>query len=91
MSAFCTCAVLASARSLRLLHVRVADMSLRRNSLLALARHRVAFHATRPSRRYSMSAFCTCILFSASSHTTDWGPSITSASTLRRGARAGSA
>ncbi len=28
-----------------------------------------------------MSAFCTCILFSASSQTTDWGPSITSAMT----------
>ncbi len=28
-----------------------------------------------------MSAFCTCILFSASSQTTDWGPSITSAVT----------
>ena len=55
--------ILAPARSLRLLHVRMADMSLRRNSLPALARHRVAFHATRPSRRYSMSAFCTCIRF----------------------------
>ena len=28
-----------------------------------------------------MSAFCTCILFSASSHTTDCGPSMTSAVT----------
>jgi hypothetical protein len=37
--------------------------------------------ACRPSSRYSMSAFCTCILFSASSQTTDCGPSITSAST----------
>ena len=55
--------ILASARGLRPLHIRCADMSLRRNRLLALARHRIAFHAIRPSRRYSMSAFCTCILF----------------------------
>src|SRR3990167_622348 len=74
-------AILAAARSLWLLHIRCADMSLRRNSLLALARHRVALHATRPSKRYSMSAFCTCMRFSASSQTTDWGPSMTSAST----------
>jgi hypothetical protein len=45
----------------------------------------------RPSSRYSISAFCTCMRFSASSHTTDCGPSITSARPPRRGARAGSA
>ena len=35
----------------------------------------------RPSSKYSMSAFCACMRFSASSHTTDCGPSMTSAST----------
>src|SRR4030065_730827 len=34
-----------------------------------------------PSSRYSISAFCTCRRLSASSHTTDCGPSITSAVT----------
>src|SRR5512141_1413553 len=34
-----------------------------------------------PNSRYSISAFCTCSRFSASSHTTDCGPSITSAVT----------
>src|SRR5512139_4081653 len=34
-----------------------------------------------PNSRYSISAFCTCRRFSASSHTTDCGPSITSAVT----------
>ncbi len=35
----------------------------------------------RPLSKYSISAFCTCIRFSASSQTTDCGPSITSAVT----------
>lgn len=30
-----------------------------------------------PSSRYSISAFCTCMRFSASSQTTDCGPSMT--------------
>src|SRR5512139_467300 len=34
-----------------------------------------------PRSRYSISAFCTCRRFSASSHTTDCGPSITAAVT----------
>src|SRR5512143_2864374 len=34
-----------------------------------------------PSSKYSISAFCTCRRFSASSHTTDCGPSITAAVT----------
>jgi hypothetical protein len=36
---------------------------------------------TRPSSRNSISAFWACRRFSASSHTTEWGPSITSALT----------
>jgi hypothetical protein len=35
----------------------------------------------RPSTRYSINAFCTCRRFSASSQTTERGPSITAAST----------
>ena len=38
-------------------------------------------HPSRPSSRNSISAFCTCRRFSASSQTTDCGPSITSAAT----------
>jgi hypothetical protein len=42
-------------------------------------REALRLQSTLPSRRYSMSAFCTCMRFSASSQTTDCGPSITSA------------
>ena len=55
--------ILASARGLRPLHIRCADMSLRRNRMPTLARRRTACHAMRPSKRYFMSAFCTCIRF----------------------------
>ena len=37
--------------------------------------------ANRPSSRYSINAFCACMRFSASSQTTLWGPSMTSAAT----------
>src|SRR4029079_2149744 len=40
-----------------------------------------SYEFTRPQTKYSSSAFCACRRFSASSHTTLWGPSITSAST----------
>src|SRR5665647_819318 len=36
---------------------------------------------TFPNNKYSIKAFCTCSRFSASSHTTDCGPSMTSAAT----------
>src|SRR5256714_179672 len=41
----------------------------------------LAFHFTLPRSRNSSSAFCVCRRFSASSHTTLCGPSITSAAT----------